>query len=138
MTKIKNDEFKNTLKEAYSDNNEKALDELQSYYSFGHCMDLAIAFHRLYGFEIQVMLVSEDTGYWIGHAWVKRPSGDYLDVLGSYTDTIEFESFGDKKLTNLIEADLHKYIDTSTQLDDDIEKAKLLAECILKNLNSSK
>ncbi|MEP8041620.1 hypothetical protein ABJY94_18500 [Vibrio parahaemolyticus] len=75
---------------------ESAIDLLNEHYCYGHCMDLAIALHRAYGYTIQASMVESK---WVGHAWVRLPDGTYLDILSRYTDTDELESFGDGECT---------------------------------------
>lgn len=75
---------------------ETAIDLLNEHYCYGHCMDLAIALNRAYGYIIQASMVESK---WVGHAWVKLPDGTFLDILSRYTDTDELESFGDGKCT---------------------------------------
>ena len=99
MQKQNNEPFQKLLKEAYSNNNISALDTIQERYTYGHCMDLAIAFNRIYGFEIQTTLVVEENKLFIGHAWVIREDGLFLDVMGLYSDSTELKSFGDKVIT---------------------------------------
>lgn len=114
----------------------KIKDALQEYYTYGHCMDLAIAFHRLYGFEIEATIVDDKAGSWIGHAWVKMDDGLYLDVMGTYVDRFELESFGGKTLSNLKEVDLLEYINDAHKPipNIDIEKAIVVAEKLRKYL----
>jgi hypothetical protein len=135
MMQSKNaDELEHLLSEAYLNKDEVVLDELQGYYSYGHCMELAIAFHRLYGYEIQLVTESDHDKAWIAHAWVKRGDNDYLDIMGTYVDTVELESFGNEKHTGLTEEHLYKYMTHSPQLEVDIEKAKIVANLIIKHI----
>ena len=128
--KQNNNSFQELLKDAYFNNSATALDKLQERYTCGHCMDLAIAFHRLYGFEIQATLVLDKDKTWIGHAWVSSKDGSFLDVMGLYGDSIELESFGDKVIRGLDEKDLYKYMD-KPPLEKDINQALILAKCIM-------
>ncbi|MBM26514.1 MAG: hypothetical protein CL760_12715 [Chloroflexi bacterium] len=97
-------------------------------------MDLAIAFNRIYGFEIQTTLVVEENKLFIGHAWVIREDGFFLDVMGLYSDSTELKSFGDKVITGLNEKDLIQYMD-SPPLEKDIQQALILAKQIIKNIS---
>lgn len=137
MKKEEKNSFYALLKDAYSKNNQIALDKIQERYTYGHCMDLAIAFHRLYGFEIQVTLVLDKDKSWIGHAWASRKDGSFLDVMGLYTDSIELQSFGDKVITGLDEKDLYQYMD-EPPLESDINQALILAKCIMKKISPEK
>ena len=134
MQKQNNEPFQKLLKEAYSNNNISALDTIQERYTYGHCMDLAIAFNRIYGFEIQTTLVVEENKLFIGHAWVIREDGLFLDVMGLYSDSTELKSFGDKVITGLNEKDLIQYMD-SPPLEKDIQQALILAKQIIKNIS---
>ena len=134
MQKQNNEPFQKLLKEAYSNNNISALDTIQERYTYGHCMDLAIAFNRIYGFEIQTTLVVEENKLFIGHAWVIREDGFFLDVMGLYSDSTELKSFGDKVITRLNEKDLIQYMD-SPPLEKDIQQALILAKQIIKNIS---
>tara|TARA_Y100000588_G_scaffold298880_1_gene320002 strand:- start:28243 stop:28653 length:411 start_codon:yes stop_codon:yes gene_type:complete len=134
MQKQNNEPFQKLLKEAYSNNNISALDTIQERYTYGHCMDLAIAFNRIYGFEIQTTLVVEENKLFIGHAWVIREDGFFLDVMGLYSDSTELKSFGDKVITGLNEKDLIQYMD-SPPLEKDIQQALILAKQIIKNIS---
>lgn len=75
---------------------EKAIELLNERYCYGHCMDLAIALHRAYGYTIQASMVESK---WVGHAWAQLPDGKFLDILDIYTDCDELESFGDGECT---------------------------------------
>jgi hypothetical protein len=112
---------------------EALRDKLNEYYSNGHCMDLAIALHRRFGFEIQASITIEPSGEeWIGHAWVKLPDGNLLDIMGRYTDSVELESFGDKLVTGLDEKGLRKYINNDINLAQDIKRAMVISTAYLQ------
>lgn len=53
-------------------------DDIQTF-SYGQCMWFALAAHERTGWPLEVVL---DDGGFIGHAWVRMPDGDSLDVAG--------------------------------------------------------
>ncbi len=63
--------------------------ELNEHYVCGHCMYLAAALHRRYGFPIEVCVEEPGTAHaFVGHAWVVDPAtGDVIDIDGQYPAT---------------------------------------------------
>lgn len=129
------------LNDAYSDkqNSEILKDSIQEYYNYGHCMDLAIAFHRLYGFHIEAAIVDDISDCWIGHSWVKMPNGLYFDIMGTYKEKSELESFGNRTLVNLNEKEFSKYIlnKSISDIELDINKAMTVAKFIFEKLHKN-
>ncbi len=56
-------------------------DEISEKYSSGGCVWLALALHDLYGWQI-VAQIERDPSAWVAHAFVRRPDGCEVDVLG--------------------------------------------------------
>lgn len=129
------EEIKRLIYEAYVEKNLNSLDEIQEYYTYGNCMYLAIALNRIYGFEIQAAIVNQDSVNWIGHAWVKLPGGNYIDIMGLYTDTVELDGFGDKTITNMTEDNLCEYMENLNGIEKEIKKAEIVAKCIVSHLD---
>lgn len=110
-------------------------DKLQEYYNYGHCMDLAIAFNRLHGFEIEAAIIDDKDTSWIAHAWVKIPNGEYLDIMGIYQDRVELESFGGRVIENISENKLIDFTKNKSIPSSDIDKAILVAQYLSKSLS---
>jgi len=113
---------------------EKSLESMESYFSTGHCMDLAIALHRRFGYEIQAAIVDDPDISWIGHAWVALPDGQFLDIMGKYTDSEELEDFGERTVVGLSEEGLREYIHNNEDIANDIGIAALVVSGYMKPL----
>lgn len=55
-------------------------------YRHGHCTLLALALHRLLGYELVLFTKHYDGGMWLGHAAVRLPDGRFLDIAGIFRD----------------------------------------------------
>lgn len=58
-------------------------------YRHGHCTLLALALHRLLGYDLVLFTKHYDGGMWFGHAAVKLPDGRFLDVAGIFKNEKE-------------------------------------------------
>ena len=114
-------------------------EETYQHYSYGQCMHLAAAMHRILGWEIQATLHPADAHYpaCIDHAWVVDPTGRYcLDSDGLYhIDRNGFISASNPLHTKLSETDLrlltligstHKF--TEEQWDESVSQAMAVAQ----------
>jgi hypothetical protein len=81
--------------------------KLEEIYFSGKCFYLAIALHRLYGYEIQASLNTDNVDdIWIEHAWCIHPNGNILDITGLH----QFPCFQDNIVKNLNEDGILQYI----------------------------
>jgi hypothetical protein len=53
-------------------------------YRFGHCTLMALALHRLLGYDLVLFNQFYDGNMWRGHAAVKLPDGRFLDIAGIF------------------------------------------------------
>jgi hypothetical protein len=58
--------------------------EIVERYSYGECFWLACAIHRHLGWPMQAAIAEDGTMEWIAHAWVVRPDGIPIDIVGPY------------------------------------------------------
>jgi hypothetical protein len=63
----------------YKDLSEQQVEELQEVFSCGRCWVLAVTLHRMFGYPISAVI---DTDDYLEHAWVVRPDGMEIDIMG--------------------------------------------------------
>lgn len=121
--KTENEYFKNL--------DDDTIDE----YIGGKCMFLAAAFHRIHGYEIQVVIEDYNTTHaYVSHAWVVIPnSGDMIDIDGRYplskNGWIGFGKYvtglTEQSLKNIINKTSYKPISDS-EWESEVQKALTL------------
>ena len=114
----KNDKAPESLTEAY-------IEEMKEIYMSGRCMFLAIALKRLFGYEMQACIETDNVGEYIAHAWVKMPNGNILDIDGEYPESMNAyngEAFG-RRENDLSEAAMKSYMTSTEGYEKDVREA---------------
>lgn len=114
---------------AIPDYTTESINDLEDLYMTGRCMFLAIALHRLYGYEIQAHIDEDYHGEYIGHAWVIA-NNKILDILGPYDESTCY-SHGmntDYRINGMTESDLKRFLPTLENYNLEVKAALNVAK----------
>lgn len=103
----------------FAGNREVTLDKddpaSQRTFTYGACGYLAYNLHRVTGYPLVLFTETEADGseveYWRGHAAVKLPSGEFLDIHGRSSRSSVLEHFGFPHTWSYSEPDLPTFLE---------------------------